>query len=192
MSDEVGFCVACIDKRFDLLTADYLSKTQNAAELYLGTNAGAALCLGYKRYCKNICNKCSKKKTCDPNNADMALLKESTIKNIDISLSLDNIKVIYMINHQDCGAIKAYLECSGYPQTLGENNKKDIEVNTELLLFASKYIKCKYPDIKPLLGLIDVNGAVANLVDGKWTVVYPSPLSPAEQNPLGLWYNYNH
>lgn len=97
----------------------------------------------------------------------MKILKESIIKNIDISLSLDDIKTIYMINHQDCGAIKAYLECSGYPKTLGENNKKDIKVNTQLLMIAEKYIKCKYPNIKQKLGLIDINGTVANLVNGK-------------------------
>lgn len=181
-----NFCIACIDKRFDNLLTSYLNTLGIKNEYYLGTTAGSSLCLGYKKYCKNICNKCSNKKTCEPNNADMKLLKESIIKNIDISLSLDNIKSIYMVNHQDCGAIKAYLECSGYPQTLGENNKKDIQVNTQLLLFAEKYIKCKYPDIKPILGLIDINGTVANLVDGKWIVVYKGPGT----NPLGLWWNY--
>lgn len=185
MDNKTGFCVCCIDKRFDKLVTSYLNQTPNSDGYYLGTTAGASLCLGYKRYCKNICNKCSKKKTCDPNNAVMALLKESIVQNIDISLSLDNINVIYIINHQDCGAIKAYLECSGYPQTLGDNNKKDIEVNTELLLFARKYIKCKYPDIEPVLGLIDINGTVANLVDGKWTIVYTG----SGTNPLGLWYD---
>ena len=108
------------------------------------------------------------------------------MKNIDIALSLDTIKTIYMINHQDCGAIKAYLECSGYPETLGENNEKDIKINTQILLIAEKYIKCKYPNIKPRLGLIDINGTVANLVDGKWFVIYKGPGT----NPLGLWYNY--
>jgi hypothetical protein len=112
-------------------------------------------------------------------------LKESIIKNIDMHC-LDNIKGIYMINHQDYGAIKAYLECSGNPEILGENNKKDIEVNTKILLIAEKYIKYKFLDIKPRLGLIDINGTVSNLVNGKWTIVYTGK----GIDPLELWWNY--
>jgi carbonic anhydrase len=45
----------------------------------------------------------------------MEILKKSFITNINISLSLDLLKEIYLLNHQDCGAIKEYLKCSQYP-----------------------------------------------------------------------------
>lgn len=195
MSIETNFCLCCIDKRFDYLATAYLNSQNNKNEFYLCSTAGSSLSLGYKCYCKNICNncnnynkcnKCSNSQNCNPCNSDIKILKESVTKNIDISLSLDNIKSIYMINHQDCGAIKAYLKCSGYPQTLGENNQKDIEVNTQLLLFSKKYINCKYPNINSRLGLIDINGTIAEYINKKWVVVYTGEGT----NPLGLWWNY--
>lgn len=57
-----NFCISCIDKRFDYLLTTYLNTLDEKNEYYLGTIAGSSLCLGYKKYCKNICNKCSKKK----------------------------------------------------------------------------------------------------------------------------------
>ena len=183
MSVEINFCICCIDKRFDLLVTTYLDTLNNKNNYYLGSTAGSSLCLGYKCYCKNIC---SNSQSCNPCNSDLKILKESITKNIDISLSLDNIKNIYMLNHQDCGAIKAYLKCSGYPQTLGENNQKDIEVNTQLLLFSKKYINCKYPNINSRLGLLDINGTIAEYINKKWVIMYTGKGT----NPLGLWWNY--
>jgi hypothetical protein len=116
----------------------------------------------------------------------MLLLKESLIKNIDISLSLDTIKEIYLLNHQDCGAIKAYLGCSGYPENPGSNNPLEIKINTDLLLFAYEYLKSKYPEIDCRLGLMDLNGSVAdyNIKYNSWNLVYRGP----GINPIALWF----
>jgi hypothetical protein len=116
----------------------------------------------------------------------MRLLKDNLIKNIDISKSLDNIKDIYLINHQDCGAMKGYLGCSGYPDNLGDNNQKEIDINTTVLLYAEKYVQCKYPNATITLGLLDINGSIANYTNGSWVKVYTGEGT----NPLGLWWNY--
>ena len=186
------FNIFCIDKRFDVLTTEYFQAIGFAANYYLGTTAGSALPLGYKQYCSEICN-CDchhhdsndDMSSCDPQNPDMQLLKDSLIKNIEIALTLDPIKEIYLLNHQDCGAIKAFLSCSGYPQTLGENNSLEIKINTDLLLFAKDYINSKFPHIKVRLGLIDINGSVADFNEQSysWNLIYRG----LGVNPLGLW-----
>jgi len=181
MSIKINFCVACIDKRFDKLLTSYLN-TISGNDYYLGTVAGAALPLGYICSCKKLCSS----NGCNPCNYDMRLLKDNLIKNIDISKSLDNIKDIYLINHQDCGAMKGYLGCSGYPDNLGDNNQKEIDINTTVLLYAQKYVKCKYPDTDTTLGLLDINGSIANYTNGSWVKVYTGEGT----NPLGLWWNY--
>lgn len=209
-SKSIILTVFCIDKRFDYLTTEYFDGIGFRYNYYLLTTAGSALCLGYEKYCSEICNSrcnCSfvknclsdnncllennYKNACDPTNKDMELLKESIIKNIDIALSLDNLEQIYLLNHQDCGAIKAYLECSGYPKKLGDNNPLEIKINTDLLLFASQYIKQKFnssnivlPNIK--LGLIDINGTVSDYdyQYNSWNLIFRGPGT----NPLGLWY----
>jgi hypothetical protein len=186
------FNIFCIDKRFDALTTEYFQFIGFAANYYLGTTAGSALPLGYQQYCSEICNcECVHDNvlSCDPLNPDMQLLKDSLIKNIEIALTLDDIKEIYLLNHQDCGAIKAFLSCSGYPQTLGENNPLEIKINTDLLLFAKDYINSRFPDIKVRLGLIDINGSVADFNEKyfSWNLVYRG----LGGNPLGLWYDFN-
>ena len=182
-----NFCVGCIDKRFDYLLTTYLNSIVDRNDYYLGTTTGSSLCLGYKKYCKDMCNRCdSKNGKCNPYDTDMILLKKSLLKNMDISQNLADIKSIYLIDHQDCGGIKTYLKCSGYPQILGENNKKDIEVNTQLLIIAKKYLNCKYPELKIRLGLIDINGTVADFIDKKWSIVYIGNGT----NSKGLWWNY--
>jgi hypothetical protein len=161
--------VCCIDYRYDALTTEYFQTIGLRDTYFLATTAGAALCLGYEKYCSDICNKksrcCKSKKTCDPENPDMELLKESLAKNIEIALSLKpNIQNLYLLNHQDCGAFKAFLSCSGYPDTLGGDNRKEIEINTKILIFAKKYIERNFPNITNIrLGLIDVDGSVADL-----------------------------
>ena len=188
--DKVYFNILCIDKRFDNLTTEYFRSVGFKFNYYLGTTAGSALPLGYRQYCSEICNSChigtTCTESCDPSNPDMQLLKDSLIKNIEIALTLDSIEEIYLLNHQDCGAIKAFLSCSGYPQTLGENNSLEIKINIDLLLFAKAYINNKFPDIRVRLGLIDINGSVADF-DEKyfaWNLVYRGP----GVDPLGLWY----
>ena len=191
------FNVFCIDKRFDALTTEYFQSIGFRFNYYLGTTAGSGLCLGYKQYCSEICNcNCdcvnnsnsnsnSSVNSCDPVNLDMQILKDSLVKNIEISLSLESIKEIYLLNHQDCGAIKTYLSCSGYPQTLGENNPLEIKINTDLLLFAKEYINNKFPDIMVKLGLLDINGTVCDFDEKyfSWHIVYRG----FGINSLGLW-----
>jgi hypothetical protein len=186
------FNIFCIDKRFDALTTEYFQFIGFTTNYYLGTTAGSALPLGYKQYCSEICNcDCVHDNliSCNPLNLDMQILKDSLIKNIEIALTLDPIKEIYLLNHQDCGAIKAFLSCSGYPQTLGENNPLEIKINTDLLLFAKDYINSRFPDIKVRLGLIDINGSVADFNEKyfSWNLVYRG----LGVNPLGLWYDFN-
>ncbi len=188
------FNIFCIDKRFDLLTAEYFQLAGFIDNYYLGTTAGSALPLGYQEYCSEICNcNCVHNNiisSCDPLNLDMQLLKDSLLKNIEIALTLDDIKEIYLLNHQDCGAIRAFLSCSGYPQILGENNPLEIKINTDLLLLAKANINSKFPNIKVRLGLIDTNGSVADFNEKfySWNLVYRG----LGVDPLGLWYNYNN
>lgn len=188
------FNIFCIDKRFDFLNSEYFKAIGFIDNYYLGTTAGSALCLGYSQYCEEICNcncNCHEPnqesvEECNPANPDMLLLKESLIKNIDISLTLDTIKEIYLLNHQDCGAIKAFLGCSGYPQNPGENNPLEIKINTDLLIYAAEYIKLKYPDIDVRLGLMDLNGTVCDfdIRYCSWNLVYRGP----GNNSNGLWF----
>ncbi len=190
-SEKINFNVFCIDRRFDFLSAEYFKAIGFTTNYYLGTTAGAGLCLGYSQYCSEICN-CHCHLTnqtttsCDPANPDMVLLKDSLTKNIDISLTLDTIKEIYLVNHQDCGAIKAYLGCSGYPEEPGTNNQLEIKINTDLLVFACEYLKTKYPDIVCRIGLMDLNGSVADydIKYNSWYLVYRGPGT----DPKGLWF----
>ena len=119
----------------------------------------------------------------------MTLLRKSLVKNLEIALTLNTIEKIFLLNHQDCGAIKAYIGCSGYPATLGDNNSKEIEINQNILTYAKKYMSKKFKGKNIILGLIDINGTVAeyNTSTKKWTKVFTGDLI----NPLGLWYDYN-
>lgn len=181
LKNQVIMTVFCIDKRFDFLTTDYFQKIGLKYNYYLLTTAGSSLCLGYENYCKNICNcncNCDYKNNlieCNPDDSDMHLLKKNIIKNIEIALSLDPLEEVYLLNHQDCGAIKAYLGCSGYPQKLGENNQLEIQINIKLLNFAKEYIENTFKNIKNIkLGLIDINGTVADY-DAKycsWNLIF--------------------
>ena len=64
---------------------------------------------------------------CDPTNSSMIILKKSIQENLNIALTLKPITDVYLINHQDCGAIRAFLSCSNYPD-FGENNPKEIKI----------------------------------------------------------------
>lgn len=186
MSVEPKFCLLCIDYRYDALATEYFNSIGRSQNYFLSTTAGSCLCIGYKKYCENNCKKNAKDK-CNPQNPDMKLFKESVLKNLEISLSLKDVSEINLMNHQDCGAIKAYLSCSGYPLVLGKNNKKDIEVNTKLLEYSHNYIKKHFKKIKTIkLSLIDINGTIANysIKDKKWHIVYEG----SGRNPVGLWY----
>jgi len=183
MTEVPIYSVFCIDYRYDRLTADYFKAVGLSNLYFAATAAGAALPLGYPCYCSCSCTSGS----CNPCNKDMALLRANLVKNLQIALTLQPITNIYLLNHQDCGAIKAYLSCSGYPTTLGSNNPKEIQINAALLTYAQRYMAKKFPTKTIRLGLIDINGTVAdyNPLTKTWTKVYTGP----ETNPLGLWYN---
>lgn len=185
-SSKKYFNTFCIDKRFDKLSTDYFNVIGFDDNYYLGTTAGSALPLGYSKYCEEICNCHCSTTGCDPFNPDMKLLKDSLTKNIDISLTLDQLEEIYILNHQDCGAIKAFLSCSGYPQIPGENNPLEIKINSDLLLFTDEYLKVKYPNIGTRLGLMDLNGTVCDydIKFNTWKLIYRGP----GLDPKGLWY----
>lgn len=180
------FSIFCIDYRFDAMVATFYENIGKEYNYFACTSAGAALSLGYESYCKNKCNKCKCYKTCDPYNSSMKLLKKNLVENLNIALTLKPINEVYLLNHQDCGAIKAFLACSDYPKTLGEDNKKEIIINSNLLTYASRYMLIKFPNISYTLGFIDINGSVAtyNIYIKTWTIIYVGEFN--DKN--GTWY----
>jgi len=191
----------CIDYRYDSLASEFLKQIGYANSYYLATAAGAALALGYKDYCKNDCCSCSCSsspdycKTC-PVNPNLNTLKKSLVANLEIALTLKPINIALFLNHQDCGAIRAFLSCSGYPKKdeTGEAAKiKEICINAKLLTYASNYFNKKFKgqikDLNVILGLLDANGAVADydIKTKSWTVVYVPPIA---NNPNALWFKY--
>src|SRR5437016_5158775 len=123
------FACYCIDYRYDALSSDFLRNIGYADSYFLATNAGGALPLGYK-YCHNSCcntenKKCSSKKCCNGSDP-MHTLRKSWVTNLEIALTLRPITTVYLMNHQDCGAIRAFLPCSGYPASGEQNRKREI------------------------------------------------------------------
>ena len=115
-------------------------------------------------------------------------LRKSFVTNLEISLTLKPISTVYLINHQDCGAIRAFLPCSGYPPIEADKKNKEICINEKILTNASKYVKRKFENMEVILGLIDSNGTVADydIATKKWTVIYVG----SGQDPFGLWFGY--
>ena len=197
------FCIGCIDYRFNAFTATYFKNIGNEFNYSFCTVAGGALSLGYQSYCLSNCKPCNpkEKKTCsscssslepknncncDPFNSTMNLFKQNIINNLLVVLTLQPLEDIFLLNHQDCGAIKGFLECSEYPKILGGNNPKEIKINSILLIYAKKYILKKIPTKKITLGLIDINGSLATLDIGTktWIVKFVGEF----QMKQGLWY----
>jgi hypothetical protein len=186
------FTSYCIDYRYDSLSSDFLKAIGYANSYFLATNAGAALPLGYKKSCRNICctdndKKCSKKKCC-PGDDLMTDLRNSFTTNLRIALTLRPINTVYLLNHQDCGAIRAFLPCSGYPASGEEDKNKEICINAKILTAAHEFVKKKFGNMRVILGLIDVNGTVADydLKTKKWVIIYVGP----GQNTDGLWFGF--
>ena len=174
------YSISCIDFRFDYLTALFFGGIGLQNLYFTATSAGASLSLGYNCACSSSCSSSS-------TNKDMNLLRDNLVKNLEIALTLQPITKLYLINHQDCGAIRAFLSCSGYPDSLGSNNEKEIEINSIILKNAKIYLLKKFPNKKITLGLIDVNGTVSNynVLTNKWTKIFIG----SGNNPKGLWYN---
>ena len=192
------FSIFCIDYRFNAMVDTYFTQTGNQYNYFASTVPGAGLPLGYEQYCDKICNSCNKDynvckcnckcnlQYCNPCDPTMKLFKQNLVESLNVAITLKPITQVYILNHQDCGAIKAFLSCSGYPSKLGENNKKEIEINQKLLTFADKYMSKKFPKIKNTLDLIDINGSVAsyNICTKVWTVIFVGEFN----DPTGLWY----
>jgi hypothetical protein len=187
MSKVPLFSIFCIDFRFDALVGDFYEGIGRDLSYYACTVAGGAMPLGYKKYCKQVCNGC-KNKSCNPSNSSMKLLKNNLVENLNIALTLSPITESFLLNHQDCGAIKGFLSCSGYPTVKGSNNKKEIEINESLLTYATKYMVKKFPKIKFILGLIDLNGYVAtfDIITKTWTVIFIS--TGIQLDEKAFWY----
>jgi hypothetical protein len=181
------FTSYCIDYRYDALSSEFLSQIGYANSYYLATNAGAALPLGYK-YCEHESRKKHCKRKCCPGEESMDTLKKSLTTNLEIALTLRPITTVYLLNHQDCGAIRAFLPCSGYPASGEQNRNKEICINAGILTYAKKYVHKKFKNITEIiLGLIDSNGSVADYdtKTKKWTVVFVG----SGTNVDALWFS---
>jgi carbonic anhydrase len=120
----------------------------------------------------------------------MDLFKENLVTNLRVALTLQPITEVILMNHQDCGAFKAFLPYVGYPQDLGHDNAREIEVQAEILTLAHAYIREQFPNMLVRINLIDINGAVAeyNINQKVWTLVYAGKGRDLHQLKQGLWY----
>ena len=179
MSEKICL-INCIDFRYDYLVSSYYNAIGEQSNYYNATAAGSCLPISYQKYCCKYGGGC----TCDAKKTNCTL-KKALLTNFEISQALSNTKLIDIINHQDCGAFKVFLPKAGYPDKLGENNTKEIEIQERALVLARQELLCKYPNIQVTLKIIDINGTVAQLFNGKWEVVYVG----SGINPKGLWWN---
>jgi carbonic anhydrase len=181
MSVPPVFCVACIDYRFDAMTAEFFKAVGREYDFFLSTAAGGALALSSGAMLTA---------TYQSSNV-LELLKASLTTNLDIALTLQPIRDLFLMNHQDCGAMKAFLECSGYPNYLGENNKRELEVQGEVLAHAYQEVAARYPYKRIFLTLIDINGSVAqyNIEENSWTILHVGTrVGEGANDSRGLWF----
>jgi hypothetical protein len=173
--------MSCIDFIYDDYTSDYL-KTKGISNFDV-TTAGGPLCLSFPKcttICKDSCN-------CDPYNSDMLMLREAACKNIEVATSIQKIRKIKLICHQDCKAIMGYLGDEKYPKKLGDDNSSEIKIHEKILTSAKQYIDDRYKNkFKVDLEVIDVNGSVAKFTPNtkRWKKVHTGP----GKNSKGLWY----
>jgi carbonic anhydrase len=118
----------------------------------------------------------------------MKTLKHSFVTNLQIALTLRPIETVYLLNHQDCGAIRAFLPCSGYPASGEVKKKKEICINAKILTSAQRSVSRRFPQMEIILGLIDSNGNVANynVATKAWTIVH---VGHGEETSA-LWYGF--
>jgi len=190
------FACYCIDFRYDALSGEFLRAIGFENSYFLATNAGAALPLNYKESCKDNGCGCHDKKRehkekghdkCCPGKKPLGVLQDSFVTNLSIALTLRPITTVFLLNHQDCGAIRAFLPCSGYPGVGEVKKNKEICINARILTNARDYVKKKFDNITNIpLGLIDVNGTVAeyNVSTRSWRIIYLGPGNDVN----GLWF----
>jgi hypothetical protein len=174
----------CIDYRFDALATEYLNKIGLGRHYYNITAAGASLLIGRDQYCKEICSG-----QCDSTNDRINdVLLRSIFANLDITKLLSGTSRVYIINHQDCGAFKNFLSCSNYPDIpTRSQDEKDLEIsiNQRILMYSKNIIKSRYPSLQVNIGIIDMNGTVADFSDGAWILRFHGD----GDDPKALWYN---
>jgi len=174
------FASYCIDERYDELASEFLRQTLGRRSYYIGTNAGAALCLGYDASCRAIrCGGGSSSSNkagsgCCPGTTEMRKLKRAFNTNFAIALTLKPITVVYLLNHQDCGAIRAFLPCSGYPAKSASDGPAEVCINARILAAGQRSVLKEFPRMSVVVGLLDANGTVANYdVEARtWTIVF--------------------
>ena len=159
MPTKPDICLSCIDYRYNDFLSDYLKSL--SIDYYDISTAGSGLMLA------------------QPNLQEV--LGESITDNISIARSLSDSKKLYVLNHQDCGAFKVFLPNSGYPPKLGQNNKKELQIHAEVLTTILNLDL----GLNISVGIIDCNGSVANLENGKWVVKFYGK----GNDPRGLFYN---
>lgn len=171
------FVISCIDYRFPDDVYTFLDKSNHI--FYQASTAGASLPLSYFS--------CAHHRTAEFKSLTN-ILKDSICTNIEISLMLSPLKEIIIINHQDCGAFKYFLPHSGYPQHLGDNNPKELEIQLASLQCARNHLLHKYPVFlhHVHLQIIDINGTLGQYNDKTklWEILFHG----RGTNPKGLFY----
>jgi hypothetical protein len=121
----------------------------------------------------------------------MDLFQQSLVTNLKVALTLQPIEELFLMNHQDCGAFKAFLPYSGYPSKPGDDNVRELEIQGGVLTLAHAFIQKTFPDKLIRLTLIDLAGSVAqyNIADMTWTLLHKGRYDG--QNENALWYGMN-
>lgn len=155
---EPVICVSCMDYRYN----DLLSKYMTMFQYYNISTAGGGLTLAMGNLSPS--------------------LAQSVLDNIDIAHSLSASTKLYIINHQDCGAFRAFLPESGYPSYLGEDNRTELNIHSYVLQGLRNMPDLHGMNVK--VGVIDYNGTVADIEDGRWVIKFVGP----GQDPRGLFF----
>jgi hypothetical protein len=121
----------------------------------------------------------------------MDLFQQSLVTNLKVALTLQPIEEVFLMNHQDCGAFKAFLPYSGYPSQPGDDNVRELELQGGVLTLAHALMQKTFPDKLIKLTLIDLSGSVAqyNIADMTWTLLHKGRYEG--NNVHALWYGMN-
>jgi len=164
------YVIHCFEPIFNKLLTDFLNKKFDL--YYTDIVPGAGTCCGYSNFCKSKGN--------NPYNSIIENFIENIMLNINLAMSLNDFKDIYLINHQNCKVMKTFL-AENY------NQKKEIEINSEILEYAINYLSNKFPNHTIHAGLIDINGTIANYYS--YTKVWHIVHRGFGKDKKGLWYH---